>query len=125
VSAAVLALGLSACGAGNENNSDGGSGNSGSDVSGTLNGSGSSAQDAAMQVWKSGFQSANSGATINYDPAGSTAGRDQFISGGVEFAGSDSYLSDDELSKAQGQCGGPAIEYPVYVSPIAVIYNLS
>jgi len=78
-----------------------------------------------MQVWKSGFQSANSGATINYDPAGSSAGREQFISGGVEFAGSDSYLSDDELQQAQDQCGGPAIEYPVYVSPIAVIYNLS
>jgi phosphate transport system substrate-binding protein len=121
--ALALTLSLSACGAGNEDNSGGGDG--GSDVSGTLNGSGSSAQDAAMQVWKSGFQSANSGATINYDPSGSSAGREQFISGGVQFAGSDSYLSDDELQQVQDQCGGPAIEYPVYVSPIAVIYNLS
>jgi phosphate transport system substrate-binding protein len=119
--ALVLALGLSACGAGNEDDS---SGSGGSDLSGTLNGSGSSAQDAAMQVWKAGFQSDNSGVTVNYDPSGSSAGRDQFISGGVEFAGSDSYLSDDELSQAEGTCGGAAIEYPVYVSPIAVIYNL-
>ena len=124
-SAIVLALGLSACGAGNEDNSEGNSGDGGSSVSGTLNGAGSSAQEAAIGVWTSNFQTDNSGVTVNYDPSGSSAGREQFIEGGVQFAGSDAYLSDDELSQAQGQCGGPAIEYPVYVSPIAIVYNLS
>ena len=46
--------------------------------------------------------------------------------GGVDFAGSDSALADDELKGAQDRCGGPdnLIEIPVYVSPIAVIYNI-
>jgi phosphate transport system substrate-binding protein len=121
----VLALGLSACGAGNEDNGDSGSGSGGDTVSGTLNGSGSSAQEAAIGAWTSAFQTANSGVTVNYDASGSSAGREQFINGGVQFAGSDAYLSDDELSSAESQCGGPAIEYPVYVSPIAIVYNLS
>jgi phosphate transport system substrate-binding protein len=124
VASVVLALGLSACGAGNEDS--GSSATSGSaGVSGTLNGAGSSAQEAAILVWTSNFQTANSGVTVNYDASGSTAGREQLISGGAQFAGSDAYLTDDELSQAEGQCGGPAIEYPVYVSPIAIVYNLS
>jgi len=124
--ALTFALGLSACGAGNEDDSSGdnGSGSGGDTVSGTLNGAGSSAQEAAMGAWQAGFQTANSGATVNYDPSGSSAGREQLISGGVQFAGSDSYLDDEELAAAQDKCGGAAIEYPVYVSPIAVIYNL-
>lgn len=118
---AVLAL--SACSAGNEDDSSSDSSSSGG-LSGTLNGAGSSAQEAAVGAWQKGFQEANPGVTVNYDPSGSSAGREQFIAGGVEFAGSDSYLSDEELTAAEKQCGGPAIEYPVYVSPIAVIYNL-
>ena len=123
VASVVFALGLSACGAGNEDSgSPSTSGSAG--VSGTLNGAGSSAQEAAVGVWTSNFQTMNSGVTVNYDPSGSTAGREQLISGGAQFAGSDAYLSDDELTQAEAQCGGPAIEYPVYVSPIAIVYNL-
>ena len=65
--------------------------------------------------------------TVNYDPIGSGGGREQFISGGFSFAGSDSYLTDDEgeLDAATERCDGqPPIEVPSYVSPIAVIYNL-
>jgi phosphate transport system substrate-binding protein len=123
--ALTVALGLSACGAGNESDSSSSDPtSSGPNVSGTLNGAGSSAQEAAIGAWTQGFQTAHTGVTVNYDPAGSSAGREQFIAGGVQFAGSDSYLDDEELAAAEKQCGGPAIEYPVYVSPIAVIYNL-
>jgi phosphate transport system substrate-binding protein len=123
--ALTVALGLSACGASNEDDPGTGSDNTdGSALSGDLDGAGSSAQEAAVGAWRSGFQTANSGVTINYDPAGSSAGREQLIAGGVQFAGSDSYLSDEELASAEATCGGPAIEYPVYVSPIAIIYNL-
>ncbi|KQP75523.1 phosphate ABC transporter substrate-binding protein [Aeromicrobium sp. Leaf289] len=120
--ALTLALGLSACGASNEGDSGSGSGDS--SLSGTLNGAGASSQEAAVGAWKAGFQSANSDVTVNYDPAGSGAGREQFIAGGVDFAGSDAYLEDDELTKAKERCGGPVVEVPTYVSPIAVIYNL-
>jgi phosphate transport system substrate-binding protein len=128
--AVAFALGLSACGASNEKSNDAsdtsgaGGGSPTSSLSGDLNGAGSSAQEAAMAAWKAGFQIANPKVTVNYDASGSSAGREQFISGHINFAGSDSYLTDEELAAAKKTCGGPAIELPVYVSPIAIIYNL-
>lgn len=118
----ALTLGLSACGAGNEDSSDGAS--SGDSISGTLNGAGASSQEAAIAAWKKGFQTANGSATVNYDPSGSGGGREQFIAGGVQFAGTDSYLEDEEVAAAKDKCGSDIVEVPVYVSPIAVIYNV-
>ena len=115
-----LALVLGACGAGNEGGDSGGD----SDLSGTLNGAGASSQQAAVAAWKSGFQGENPDATVNYDPVGSGGGREQFIAGGTDFAGSDAYLDEDELTAASDRCGGEIIEIPVYVSPIAVIFNV-
>jgi phosphate transport system substrate-binding protein len=124
VVALALGLGLSACGAANEQTAT----NSSATVkglSGTLNGAGSTAQEAAQGAWSAGFQKANSDVTVNYDPVGSGGGREQFIGGGVDFAGSDAYLSEDgEVADAKKRCGSDAIEIPDYVSPIAVIYNL-
>lgn len=79
-----------------------------------------------MQAWIAGFQERNPDATLSYDPVGSGGGREQFVEGGVAFAGSDAALEDEELSGAQKRCGGEnnLIEFPAYVSPIAVIYNL-
>jgi phosphate transport system substrate-binding protein len=122
-SVAVLALGfaVSACGASNESDSGSGSG-----LSGKLDGSGSSAQESAMDAWRAGFQKANSGVTINYDPAGSGAGVEKFNGGGVDFAGSDAALdpTKGEVDAAKKRCGADAIEVPNYVSPIAAVYNL-
>ena len=120
--ALTIALSLTACGAANENNSDGGG--SDSKLSGTLNGAGSSAQEAAVAAWKKEFQTSNPDVTVNYDPVGSGGGREQFLAGGVAFAGSDSYLTDEELATAKTTCKGDIVEIPTYVSPIAVIYNL-
>ncbi|MDX6232825.1 MAG: phosphate transport system substrate-binding protein [Nocardioidaceae bacterium] len=121
--ALALAFGLSACGAANE--SDGsGTKDSGTKVSGTLNAGGSSAQEAAVAAWKKAFQTTNPDSTVNYDPVGSGGGREQFLAGGLAIAGSDAYLTDDELAKAKDVCKGDVVEVPVYVSPIAVIYNL-
>ena len=124
-----VAVAMASCSASNENSSSGstpsgGSGGSGASLSGTLNGAGSSAQSAAMTAWQAAFQTANSGVTVNYDPVGSGGGVDQFLAGGINFAGSDAYLSSDQLTQATKTCGGDPIEVPVYVSPIAVIYNL-
>jgi phosphate transport system substrate-binding protein len=120
-------LALTACGASNESSSGSGTSNASSaeKLSGTLNGSGSSAQQAAMQGWTAGFNTAQPDVTVNYDPAGSGAGRTAFIQKAVDFAGSDAYLSDDELTQAKAACaGGDVYELPVYISPIAVVYNL-
>ncbi|GAB2880380.1 phosphate ABC transporter substrate-binding protein PstS [Streptomyces mayteni] len=128
--AVVSALALvTACSSENEDDTSNGTGGGdstteGSDLSGNLAGAGASSQDAAQQAWMAGFQSANPDVTVTYDPAGSGAGREQFIAGGVSFAGSDAYLEDEELTAATEQCGGDVVEVPVYVSPIAVIFNL-
>jgi len=124
VAALTLGFGLAACGAGNDSgNTDG----TGSGLSGELAGGGSSAQDKAQQAWRAAFQTDNPDVTITYDPVGSGDGRQNFISSAYAFAGSDSYLSDDEgeLADAKTRCGGEdPIEVPAYVSPIAVAFNL-
>ncbi|WP_166804755.1 MULTISPECIES: extracellular solute-binding protein [Cryobacterium] len=118
-SIAVAALLLSGCAA-NE------SGDETSTLAGTLDGAGSSAQASAEDVWVSQFQRTNASVTINYDPTGSGAGREQFIGGGVDFAGSDSALSDEELAGEFAACapGSAAIDLPVYVSPLVLVYNV-
>ena len=126
---AALAIALTGCGASNENDSSGSSDSSSTaaNVSGTLAGGGSSAQDTAQQAWRAAFGSSNPDAQITYDPVGSGSGRESFISKAYSFAGSDSYLNDDEgeLSKAKERCGGEdPIEVPAYVSPIAIIFNV-
>ena len=123
-------LALTACGGSSSGTSDAGSSGSSSggtaSLSGTLNGAGSTAQQAAMQAWATKFQETNSDVTVNYDPVGSGGGREQFLAGGANtFAGSDAALTDEELAKAKTRCGGTdAMDLPVYVSPIAVAYNL-
>jgi len=119
------ALALAACGASNEGGSAAAGTGSEKQLEGTLNGAGSSAQQAAMQGWTAGFSGVQSGVTVNYDPVGSGGGREQFLAGGVDFAGSDSPLSDEELAKSKQRCGNAGVfELPNYISAIAVVYNL-
>jgi phosphate transport system substrate-binding protein len=94
-------------------------------LSGPLVGAGSSAQQAAMQGWTAGFTTAQPGVEVSYDPVGSGGGREQFLAGGIDFAGSDAALDDDELAAALQRCGPAGVfELPNYISPIAVAYNL-
>jgi phosphate transport system substrate-binding protein len=120
-------LALSACGASNETDSagGGGGGSEAQELSGDLVGAGASSQQAAMEAWQAGFQGEYPDVNFSYDPAGSGAGREQFIAGTTDFAGSDSALDDEELASAQERCaGGEIFELPNYVSPIAVIFNV-
>nr|WP_285760171.1 phosphate ABC transporter substrate-binding protein PstS [Nocardiopsis ansamitocini] len=94
-------------------------------VDGTVTGSGSSAQEKAMQVWIAGFQGACDDARVYYDSIGSGGGRSQFIDGAVAFAGSDAALDPAEAEEASRRCtDAGAINIPVYVVPIAVVFNL-
>lgn len=124
--AVALALGVAACGSSSDETNAGGS-SSGGEVSGEIAGAGSTAQQAAQEAWIAEFENENSGATISYDPVGSGGGREQFMAGGVAYAGSDAALSTEEgeLEKAEKRCEpGELIEVPDYISPIAIIYNL-
>jgi phosphate transport system substrate-binding protein len=123
---AAAALTLSACAA-NEP-AQPGTGSSGSaPAESTLAGKGASSMSAAQQKWIADYQSAHPGVTINYSPDGSGAGRQAFTSGAVQYAGSDRPFKDEELGAGKfGKCTAEsnALNLPVYVSPIAVIFNV-
>jgi phosphate transport system substrate-binding protein len=123
VAATVL---LSSCAANEAAPKTSGSAAPVSKLSGTLNGIGSSAQGAAQTAWIAGFQTSNPKVTINYDPQGSGAGRTNFISGAAAFAGSDAALKDAEIATPSPLCksGTKSIDLPVYISPIAIAYNV-
>jgi len=119
--ALILGLGVAACGS---DDSADGSGDS-SSLSGEIAGAGASSQEAAMNGWIVAFQEDNPDVNISYDPVGSGGGREQFIAGGTSFGGTDSAMDEGELKDAAKRCEpGEYIEIPVYISPIAVAYNL-
>jgi phosphate transport system substrate-binding protein len=121
------ALALSACG------SDSNTGTSASSVptgdidcaTGTVNAAGSSAQKNAIEEWTKIYAQKCAGANLNYNPSGSGAGIEAFTQGQVAFAGSDSALKPDEATAAKQRCqGSNAVNLPMVVGPVAVIYNL-
>lgn len=131
--ATIAVFTLAACGGGNATEGENGdaSGDAGDSsvyegLSGTLAGGGASSQESAQQAWMAGFGTVASDVTVTYDPQGSGAGRENFISGGYKFAGTDAYLTDEEgeLSSATETCGSEPIQIPNYVSPIAIIFNI-
>lgn len=125
-----MTLIAAACGSDNDSSEETGDTSSPTEetasASGTLIGAGASSQAAGMQGWQAGFQAANPDATVEYDPIGSGGGRETFLSGGSDFAGSDAALKDDEFEQSKDRCAGEqgAINLPHYISPIAIPYNL-
>ncbi|NMM97070.1 MULTISPECIES: phosphate ABC transporter substrate-binding protein PstS [Bifidobacterium] len=94
-------------------------------VTGNYQGAGATSQQAATEAWIAGFEAANDGAKIAYNPTGSGAGVTTFLTGATAWAGSDKALSDDDLAKSKAVCAeGEAFDVPVYISPIAIVFNL-
>lgn len=123
--AALLAAGLVACSAANEQQSGGaGAAGGGQNLSGNIRGAGASTQKVAQDAWIATFTGQNPGVTMSYDPIGSGGGRSNFINGAIAYAGSDAALKPEEIQGAAGRCGGQVVEFPVYISPIAITYNL-
>ncbi|MBG6238629.1 phosphate transport system substrate-binding protein [Mycetocola sp. CAN_C7] len=110
---------LSACAANEQGDKE-------SNLVGTLSGGGSTAQAVAQDTWISHIQRNNSRVTIEYDPAGSGAGKVQFLAGAFSYAASDAALSDEEAQSGSPRCaaGSEAINLPVYVSPLVLIFNV-
>ncbi len=97
------------------------------ELSGNLQGAGASSQEAAMDAWRAGFQATHGDVSVGYDPVGSGGGKEQFLSGAVPFAGSDGLLSEEEYALAVDRCDGEggAIHLPMYISPVAVVFNVA
>ncbi|VBA58849.1 Phosphate-binding protein PstS3 [Mycobacterium attenuatum] len=91
-----------------------------------LTAEGSTAQQNAMALFNQVWSQACPGKKGSYNPTGSGAGREQFIAGHVDFAGSDSPLVAEQIGPAANRCkGNPAWDLPLVFGPIALVYNLA
>jgi phosphate transport system substrate-binding protein len=117
VLAAVLLL--AACGSSSKSTSGGGS--SGTHLSGTLNGSGSTFQLVYQESAIAAFKSIQPNMTVNYGGGGSGKGRTDLASGVVNYAGSDSPIP----AKDQSKFSGTVLYFPVVIAPITISYHLS
>jgi phosphate transport system substrate-binding protein len=124
---AAGALLFSACGS--DNGAGGGQSQGGGAVAcggkQSLKASGSTAQANAITRFVTAYEQACNGQTLNYTGSGSGAGRNDFLGGQTDFAGSDAALSDAEAPRAQQRCASPAWNLPLVFGPIAVAYNLA
>ncbi|MFL4472457.1 phosphate ABC transporter substrate-binding protein PstS [Paeniglutamicibacter sp. MACA_103] len=99
--------------------------NNSSNLTGTVTGGGSSAQNSAMNAWIGGFATMHPKVQVQYASVGSGAGRAGLLAGATNFAGSDAYLKESEVARSQETCGpAGAINIPTYISPISVAFNL-
>ena len=128
LSGIVMLASVTACGDNTASTTDSSSTDSASKtapISGNFQGAGASSQQSAVEAWIAGFQGANPDAKIAYHQSGSGAGVQTFLTGATAWAGSDKALADDEVEQSKSVCAdGTAFDVPVYVSPIAVIFNL-
>ena len=128
LSGIVMLASVTACGDNTASTTDSSATDSASKtapISGNFQGAGASSQQSAVEAWIAGFQGANPDAKIAYNPSGSGAGVQTFLTGATAWAGSDKALADDEVEQSKSVCAdGTAFDVPVYVSPIAVIFNL-
>jgi phosphate transport system substrate-binding protein len=133
--AAIAALTLAGCGSDNNSSSSSGSSSASGSASSSaaadcggknaLTAEGSTAQQNAVAVFNQVWGQKCQGKNLSYNPTGSGAGRQQFIAKQVDFAGSDSALSGDQVQAAAARCGGnPAWNLPLVFGPIAMAYNV-
>ena len=106
---ATASVALAAC-------SEGGEG-------GELIGEGASSQQNAMDYFGTKFS--ETGSSLAYNASGSGSGRQNFIGGQADFAGSDSPLKEEQVDPAKDRCGGAdAWHLPFVIGPVAIGYNL-
>ena len=127
---AVCAVALAACSSSSSSSSSSTSAGtssapaaaSSSNLSGTLNGSGSTFQTVFQQSAIAAFKSVDPGITVNYGSGGSGKGRTDLASGVVNYAGSDSPIPAAEVPNFKGKT---VLYFPVIIGPITMAYNLS
>jgi phosphate transport system substrate-binding protein len=127
VSAAVI-VGTTSTGCGSDNNLHGLKAPTGPvncDGKAALTAEGSTAQQNAIALFNLDWAQLCPGKQLAYNPTGSGAGREQFIARHVDFAGSDSPLSHDQIEAATKRCNGnPAWHLPLVFGPVAIVYHL-
>jgi phosphate transport system substrate-binding protein len=87
----------------------------------TINGSGSTFEQAFIDQARQGFSEKQPDVTVNYNGVGSGQGKADFASGITDFGGTDSPYGDSDTTKPTD----PFDYIPTVVAPITVSYNLS
>jgi phosphate transport system substrate-binding protein len=84
-----------------------------------INASGATFPLPVYAQWSYAYQYVDPSVTINYQGVGSGAGKKAIIAGTVDFAGSDSLLSDEDYTN-----GVDLQMYPVLAGAVVPVYNL-
>ena len=122
VAVVATALLAAACGSSSSTTTSSSPSSTSSNLSGTLNGSGSTFQLTFQEAAIAAFKSVQPGMTVNYGGGGSGKGRTDLSSGTVNYAGSDSPVPSSEASNFTGKT---VLYFPVVIGPITLSYNLS
>ncbi len=95
-------------------------------ATGSLRSSGSTAQGIVMEQWISDYNTKCDATLLPYGGGGSGKGVQDFLANQVDFAGSDSALSTEQMAKAKtDRCAGnDALNLPMVTGPLAVAYNV-
>ncbi len=89
----------------------------------SLNGAGATFPQVLYSKWFAEYNTAT-GVQVNYQGTGSGAGKNAIRDKTVDFAGSDSPMSDAELQAASAGCGGTILHIPTTLGAIVISYNL-
>jgi phosphate transport system substrate-binding protein len=125
--AALLALGVAACGSDDESPSGGASGGSstssgGAKQGGTINGAGATFPQPVYTEWAARFKD-STGTTVNYQGVGSGGGIAQFTAGTVDFGATDAAMKPEEEAAAKKK--GDPVHVPTVLGAVTVSYNVS
>ncbi|MPZ15379.1 MAG: phosphate ABC transporter substrate-binding protein PstS [Chloroflexi bacterium] len=121
----ALALVAAACG-GNDGSASENPGGKGDELSAELLGAGASFPDPLYQTWIGEYTTnAQPGVSIQYESIGSGGGRERFIDQQTDFAGSDAYMSDEEIADAVEARGcGDVVHIPMVFGGVVIAYNI-
>jgi len=124
--AAVLVLGVAACGSNDESPSGGASGgsssSSGAKQGGTINGAGATFPAPVYTEWAARFKD-STGTTVNYQAVGSGGGIAQFTAGTVDFGATDAAMKPEEEAAAKKK--GDPVHIPTVLGAVTVSYKVS
>ncbi len=89
----------------------------------TLNGTGATFPAVLYSTWFDEYARITN-VRVNYQPTGSSAGKNAIRDGTADFGGSDSPMSQQELDAARGRCGENILHVPTTLGAIVLAYNL-
>lgn len=100
-------------------------GTPGADLQASLLGAGASFPEPIYLEWIGAFQAEQPGVKINYQGIGSSGGREQLIAQQVDFAGSDAFMKDEEITAAlDARACAEVLHIPTVFGGVAVAYNI-